>query len=365
MDILYLIVALLALLQLQSLLIRRFAMRGLTYSRTFTKRAAFAGESVEMVEVLRNAKLLPLPWLKAESRMSQALRFGGEVADDGLHEIASDALFHRSVFFLAPYSQVTRRHTVRLERRGHYAVGTVALMAGDLFGLGNRGMELDTGAAISVYPSLIRDDALDLPSSRWQGDVIVKRWIVPDPFLVAGIRDWQPGDARRDVHWAATARTGRLQVKAHDYTANPRLLIVLNVQMQERQWSDLMPYEQAAVEYGISLAATLCVKALSAGVEAGFAANAPIGPVPDVQPVTMLPARYAGREEELLEAMARLRIVRVRSFPTFLDGLGQLTGCDILVLSAYTSELIEERLTMLRRMGNSVAMLPLSVEGTS
>lgn len=364
MDTLYIVAALGALAGLQMLLITHFALRGFTYSRTFSRKAAFAGETVEMIEVLRNAKPLPVPWLRAESRMSQHLRFAGQAADGGLHEIAEDDLFHRSVFFLAPFSQVTRRHTVTLAKRGRYAVGSVALTAGDLFGLGHKACTLDTGAAISVYPRLLGEDAPDIPSSRWQGDLTVKRWVAPDPFLIAGIREWQPGDARRDVHWAATARTGRLQVKAHDYTANPKLLVILNVQMQEHQWADLMDYEQAAIERGISLAATLCVRGLAGGVEAGFAANAPSGEG-DEQPTVLLPARYAGRDTDLLEVMARLRIHRTRSFPTFLDDFTQLTGHDIVLLSAYDSAMIQERVAMLRLKGNSVALWPLGKEGAA
>jgi uncharacterized protein (DUF58 family) len=360
MDILYLLSALALLLWLQSFLFRRWGLSRLRYTRAFSRKAAFAGETVEIVEVLRNAKPLPMPWLRAESRMSPALRFAGRAQEGMLHEIAGDA-FHRSVFFLAPFSQVTRRQRVTLLQRGRYEVGSVALTMGDLFGFSQSTRQMDTGAAITVYPQPLSLDQLDIPSSRWQGDLLVKRWIVPDPFLVAGIREWQPGDARRDVHWGATARTGRLQVKAHDYTASPKLLVLLNVQKQERQWGDLMDYEQAAVERGISLAAALCLRALRAGLDAGFAANAPMGA--DLSLSTLLlPAHYAGREEDLLEAIARLKIIRTKNFHTFLDDLGQLSGLDIMILSAYDSPLLQERIALLRLRGNSVALLPLPGE---
>lgn len=361
MDITYTLAALLALVILQAFLARRYVLRGLSYARRFSRRAAHAGETVEMVEVLRNAKLLPVPWLRVESRMSSHLRFEGRQADETLHEVDDDALFHRSAFYLAPYSQVTRRHTVRVMRRGHYTVGSVALTAGDLFGIVSKTQDLETGAAISVYPRLLGAAEVPLPSSRWQGDLLVKRWIMPDPFLIAGIREYQAGDAQRDVHWAATARTGRLQVKAHDYTSSPRLLVVLNVQMAEQQWSDLMDYEQDLIEYGISLAATLCVRALKAGLEAGFAANAPTER-DGRESTTLLPARYAGREEDILEVLARLEVRRTRNFYTFLEELSRLSGYDILILSAYDSALIQERIRLLRLRGNSVALLPLERE---
>ena len=64
------------------------------------------------------------------------------------------------------------------------------------------------------------------------------------------------GDAQRCA-LGATARTGSLQV-ARDYTADPHLLVLLNVQRTVDQWGDLMDYEQQEIELAISYAATLC-----------------------------------------------------------------------------------------------------------
>ncbi|HIQ63898.1 MAG TPA: DUF58 domain-containing protein [Candidatus Avichristensenella intestinipullorum] len=361
MSALWLLTAFFVLALLQSFLLSRFGLRALRYTRSFSRKAAFAGETVELVEVLRNEKPLPLPWLRAESRMSRHLRLGSAEQSAQEQNLGGDEMFSRRVYTLAPYSQVRRRTQVTLLRRGRYEVGTVALTCGDLLGLAAQTCQLDTGAAISVYPRLLDASRLDCPSSRWQGDLQVRRWIAPDPYLVASIRAWQPGDARRDVHWPATARMGALQVKAHDCTANPRLLVLLNVQRDEGQWNHLMEYEQGWVEAGISLAATLCVRALSAGLEAGFGANAPSGEE-DAQTTLLLPGWHSGREEALLETMARLRILRARRFPTFLDELGALSGMDILILSAYDTPEIRGRMAMLRLRGNSVALWKLSRE---
>jgi uncharacterized protein (DUF58 family) len=195
------------------------------------------------------------------------------------------------------------------------------------------------------------------------GDLLVRRWIVSDLFLVSGIRPYQAGDPLRDVHWGASARSGNLQVKTHDHTADPRLFVLLNVQTRENQWSDLMDYEQAIIEYGISLAATALTQALEGGVEAGFAANAPIWG--EAGPLILPPRRAPTQADDLLSALARLRILRARSFPTFLEDLGKMTGMDILLLSCYDSALIQERTALLRAMGNTVQLHLLTGGGTA
>ena len=143
-------------------------------------------------------------------------------------------------------------------------------------------------------------------------------------------------------------------MKARDYTADPHLLVLLNVQRTVDQWGDLMDYEQQEIELAISYAATLCLAALRAGVGAGFAANAPI--VDGGGPVLMMPERAAGRDAEILEALARLRILRIRSMHAFLDDLIGITGLDIVVLTAYTDTWIEVRLEALRRAANTVSV---------
>ena len=115
-----------------------------------------------------------------------------------------------------------------------------------------------------------------------------------------------------------------------------------------------MEYEEGEIEYGISVAATLCVRALRSGLAAGFAANMPFGE--GKESVVMLPDGGPAREEELLTAFARLSIVRTLAFPLFLDTLGDVHGMDVLVLSCYDSESVQEGLEKLRRQGNQVTL---------
>lgn len=349
MNAVMLLVALALLLIAQGLVMRRFAQKRITYERCFSRLAAYEGEAVEMVEVIRNRKLLPVPWVRAESRISPNLQFHTDMET----RITGDQ-YHKSVFYLRPYSQITRRHTVLLKKRGYYQAGAVAITAGDLMGIASPAMQMDTGAAIEVYPSLLKEEDISLPSSRWQGDLLVKRWIVSDPVWVSGIRPYAAGDDPSRIHWPATARSGALQVKVHDQTADIKLLVVINAQMSEHQWADLMEYEQQAVEHMISLAATLCVDMLNHGMEAGFAANIPLDK--GAEPAILPPARHALREAEILSAMAHLTVQKTHTFLSLLDQLAAFTGMDMLLLSVYDSELIQQRINTLRLRGNTVTL---------
>lgn len=348
----WLLLVLLAVGAIQSFIFGKFNFRGLKYTRYFSKKSVYEGETVELVEQIVNRKILPVPWLRVESRISPDLRFQSANEE---RETSEDEQYHKSVFYLGPYSRVTRRHKIKCLHRGDYRLTTVGVTSGDLVNFGSVTKQLDVSAHLLVYPRLLSEDEMDLPSRKWQGDVIVKRWIMPDPFLVGGLREYRTGDPMRAVHWGASARTGKLQVKTFDYTADPKLLVVLNIQMQEHQWSETMRYEQKVIEYGISLAATLITHAISAGVEAGFACNGQLSIRPE-EPVVIPPVLASAQAEQLLSAMAELQILRARNFPTFLEELSAFQDMDILILTAYDSELIEQGINALRMRGNSVTL---------
>lgn len=356
MSVFILLAVTAALILAQGLVIGRFALRGVSYERRFSAVSASEGDTVEMVEVIRNKKLLPVPWVKAESRLSPYLRFRSD-ADTRI----SGERYHKSVFYLKPFQQITRTYSVTLAKRGYYKAGSVFLQAGDLFSVSAPRVQADTGAAIEVFPRLLSPDELPLPSTRWQGDLLVKRWIIPDPVWVSGVRPYAAGDERKFIHWRATARTGQLQVKVHEKTADPKMLVIVNAQMSETQWGDLMEYEQQTVEYMISLTATLCLNALRGGVEAGFAANVPVDGKDE--PTVLLPSRSSDREEEILSAMAHLTIRRTRTILKVLDDLCSYTGMDMLLLSAYDSQLLQEKLSALRRAGNTAALQLIGKQG--
>lgn len=337
---------------LQALCLGWFGLRGFSYERSFSRPAAYEGETVELIEVIRNRGPFFLPWVRVETSVPPSFSFSTREAVEirGGH-------FHRSVFTLMPWSQVTRRHRIVLTRRGHYLLQGASMTAGDLLGMRSVLHETEAPAAIFVYPRLLKDPQAALSSSRSQGNLSVRRWIQPDPFLINGIRSYRAGDPERDIHWPATARTGALQVKTHDFTSDPRLMVLINGQKSESQWGDLMDYEQERIEYAVSLAASLCVSALRRGQEAGFAASMPLDDKEEC--ACLLPNRCAGWEETLLEAFAALRIRMLRSFPTFLEQLPRLSGADIVILSCYDSPEIQAGMRRLRRLGSSVTLIIL------
>ena len=239
-----------------------------------------------------------------------------------------------------------------------YDAGSVALTAGDLFSIVRGERQLETDCRIVVYPRILSDDELPDPAHRWLGDAVVKRWIMPDPFLVNGIRDYRAGDSVRDVHWRASARTGELRVKVRDFTSDPRAMVILNVQTSAQQWADVGLQDEETVEQAIRIAATICVRALRFGMDAGFATNACLQGMMGSGEGILIPSKGGNAQKDrLLDAMAKMLLHRELNFHTFLNGLTDLHGEDILILSFYDSDEIREEMRRLEANGNHASLL--------
>ncbi|MBP1967316.1 DUF58 domain-containing protein [Paenibacillus aceris] len=349
-----LIAALLFLLQ--HVVFNRWGFRGLTIKRTFNQAYCHAGDRIEMIETIQNRKLTPIPWLRLESTIHAGLRF----AKMSNLAVSSGAIFqnHRSLFSLMPYTRIVRRHQVICAKRGWYKLETVSASIGDLVGTqaATRSQRLDV--ELLVYPRLVSRDDIPLLSSRWQGDITVKRWIMPDPFLVSGVREYRYGDTMNSIHWKATARSQRLQVYNREFTADPRLFIIVNTQITATMWDAVSDPE--LVEIGLSYAATLAEYAISQGVPVGFGYNGSLTGQPGT-PVHISPAGGHPHLAYLFETMAKLAISYTRSCSDFLDEciLQEGSALDIILLTAFVSDAVEESIQQLEASGHTVFIVPL------
>ncbi len=350
MNVPVVLLVLVAVYGLFGLVTVRFGLKGLQCTRSFSRQTAFEGEEGELVEVVRNDRPMLVPWLRMESNLSPYIRLGMQENVN-----SSDQRHYSSLFTLLPFQQVRRRHRVRFLHRGAYDLGNATLTVGDALGLFQSCREQSMHVPVLVFPRLLEEDQLPQPFFLLSGEAAASRRLLTDPFLIRGIRPYHPGDPVRDIHWPATARMGEAQVRQFDYTTGMKLMVILNVERTGDQWGEkLMDYEESAIEYGISMAATLCVRALRSGLAAGFATNMPLAG--EKESLLMLPSGGPAREEELLTAFARLSILRTQRFPYFLKTLSDLTDMDIVVLSCYGSEEIGLELEALRSRGNRVLL---------
>jgi uncharacterized protein (DUF58 family) len=267
---------------------------------------------------------------------------------------------HKSLFSLLGFKQLTRRHAVQCAQRGCYRMTGASLTYGDLFGLFRSWESVPLQEELIVYPQPADRSQLHLPSRSWQGDITVRRWIVEDPFYVTGVRNYQAGDSLKSINWSATARAGKLQVHRRDFTADYRIMVLLNVEDHAGMWEVVNNTE--LIEQGIRLAAGFVQFAAEQGLETGFASNGHDLDMPGV-PITTQMGSGSDHMLYLFERMAKLVIASTTPFDLLLDQLAnQLDdSCDIVIVSAFMNAKMELAVDRLRSDGHGVEWMPLSV----
>ncbi len=352
MDVIALIIILLLVLWFQMLVFSGRVFRRLDYRCEFSVKEAHEGDSIYLVETVYNGKLLPVPWLKVDIHSSRWLDFAGTCS-----VIAQDSRRVTSSFILKSYQKTTRRWKLKCLKRGVFNTENVTLVSGDLLNFSVVSIPVAVNASLMVYPEIIDLDEMFVPVSLLQSDKTVNRWIIDDPFIIAGARDYAPGDPLNRVHWPLTARTGRLMVKKNEFTSQRSLTVLLNMQSQLYEYADTINKRMA--ELGIKVAATLFDRALRDGTPVRFGTNGCIAPEAR-QAIFTDEAADKDHISELFRILARLLMKNVKDFEGLLDDvLASLENTEVVIVTAYLSKRICDQADILSDAGNIVSIILL------
>ena len=188
------------------------------------------GEAVSWTCRTENRSKLPVPFVRLE------LRFPNELIPDNLdqwvriHSHNGLQKWHvEERLALGARQSRSRKVTFVPSRRGSYTVGACRVSAGDLLGFQERSMEVPGGNLV-VMPDNAKSSQSATAVSGFLGDLSVRRFILEDPILTVGFRDYSGREPMKDVSWTRTAITGKLQVKQYDYTAEQTVTVLLNVE---------------------------------------------------------------------------------------------------------------------------------------
>ncbi|MES0339769.1 MAG: DUF58 domain-containing protein [Anaerolineales bacterium] len=333
---------------------RRHSLDGVIYRRRPYYRRAFPGEHVPLQVEVENRKPLPLSWLRIEDPWPLAV--GPE--DDSI--LAPSYLPEEgvltNVFSLRWFEKTRRNYTLLFRKRGLYKVGPAKLQSGDVFGMYEFSRKEEHTEYLTVYPQILPLERLDLPAEDPFGDRRSRRQIFEDPNQPMGVREYQPEDGFRRVHWPATARTGQLQVRVFQPTSAQVAMICLNTSTFESHHG---VYPEL-FEHLVSVSATLADRYFRDGYQVGLISNGCL--THSNRPLKIPPGRSSKQLTTLLEALAGITPVVMAPFEQFL--IREMPrvhyGASLLVISAVTPPVLMETLARLKRHNREITLLSLA-----
>jgi uncharacterized protein (DUF58 family) len=354
MEIIALLVIVYAALLMQGKLFREFVFKKLDYRCEFSVPEAHEGDEIFLVETVHNRKPIPVPWLKVEIYSSRWLYFANTTS-----VVTQESRYVTSNFVLKGYQRTIRRWKLKCLKRGVFTTENVSLVSGDLVGLSTDSIAVNVNAQLVVYPQVINLEDLFVPANYLQGDTIVKRWIIDDPFIVSGAREYTPRDPLNRVDWHATARTGNLMVKKNDYTSQFSYTIALNIQSIENEYQGTV--DRDIIELGIKVATTILDRALRAGIPVRLATN---GTTIDGDGQMIFTGEASGADHvrELMKILARLELKCIRDYEIFLEGIcDSVNNSDVILITPYVTENIYELVRRLKARRNRVSIIALNL----
>lgn len=151
-------------------------------------------------------------------------------------------------------------YTVRPRRRGVYALGPATVRVADPFGLAAELLDASERTSLHVAPDAVELPEISADRLRESGtDPSRTAQPQPGPDNVT-TREYRHGDPMRRVHWAASAKHGRLMVRQEDPRSTRRLTLVLDRDETswpgERLWAGVLP-STAEFEWAVSFSAAV------------------------------------------------------------------------------------------------------------
>ncbi len=344
----------------------RQGLSRLVVQQQVSQQHLFFGEEVTLSISIENRKLLPLPWLEMEDKITPPLTLLKKYAR--LQEASRDTLI--STWLLWSFQRVTRRYQLRCQTRGIHTFGPIQLSNSDPFGWLAREATVPIYTPLLVYPPIASIETLGLMNVLPSGERATLWHLLEDPLQVIGAREYVPGDDPRRIHWKATARAGTLYSKVYEPSSLRRLLVLLDVwnysQTEQRTDIDIQ-------ELTISVAASLAVWGINNSYAVGLLANCAMLQAEQnaqtmhvasskLSPFISVPfAADDGHYEHLLTTFACLYPRVNSSIDILIDEENEMfpTGTTLLLVSAISalSESTLERLYELRNKGAAVHLI--------
>lgn len=287
----------------------RFSLEHVECQRIISETRVFPGEQINLKIRLLNRKILPLPWVQLEDEIPSAMAGNIPFAVE-LYPGCSSITIATSLLW---YTAINWNYDLTCRKRGFYTLGPMTVTSGDILGLYPRSKRQDLLDHVIVYPKLYPVRELELISRYPVGETRSERNIFMDPTRTIGVRDYTSQDSLRFIHWKASARHQKLEVKVFEPSTTLKVSLFLAVDsfMEDGKMDD------DNLELGISSAASIAQFIINSRNQAGLYVNSHFVDYGDN--ITVMPGSDTAKLMELLEALAKVTEFPSGPFVEFME----------------------------------------------
>lgn len=227
---------------------KKYVLHRLVISRALNKQSVESGEAFTITLTIENRKLLPVAFLQITEVFPLKFRFG-----QAGHRVPGGQEFS-SVLAVLPYQRVSRIRRCSCNHRGRYFFQSLSVSGGDLLGIDTVNKPMEDFQEIIVLPKPINLNRGFAPWGSYYGNFSIRRWIMEDPILTVGIKEYTGTEPYHTIHWASSLKCGKLMVRQFDHSTDRSVKIILNIETAKPFWANI---DEAKIEKCISIARSI------------------------------------------------------------------------------------------------------------
>lgn len=290
----------------------RHALDGIRFDLRLTRSLVEPGEKFDIISSVANTSRRFIPYLKVSELVPTDLQTASRKYDLGLSNGISKV---NSSLYLMPRQKNSQRVTGSLPDRGRYTFTGATLFGGDFLGVSVKAKYFSLLREAVVLPRRIESPELDRTLGGYLGDRSVDRFILEDPVLTVGFREYTGREPMKQISWAATARTGQMMVRNYDHTLELTVTVVLNIDTQLYG-----AYAYPLMEDCYRLARAVCEELESKHITYSFCTNA--NAVNQLGPWYYVSDGLGGAHlSTILEGLGRATYDRMASSDRLMEGV--------------------------------------------
>lgn len=206
---------------------------GLEVHVEFEKDCSCESEETYIIEHVKNAKWLPLPFFYIKFKLSKNIAAVNDCSISG-----DDHLSRNDLFNILMRQEVTRKIKIVCQKRGRCRLDTFSVMANSLFLEEEYTREYPCSGELTIYPGNVNVEQFEKLLTFIDGNLRVQRSFQTDPYMIRGCREYMPFDEMRYINWGATVKSGEFKVNVFETIANKNGYIYLNLNRDSLVTSD-------------------------------------------------------------------------------------------------------------------------------
>ena len=311
------------------------------------------GEEIQITTTVKNLGKMPVSYLCVRTSYPLCAILPEGVGERGDLYLCTVSDVYR--FWLR--SRITRRLSFRIEKRGVHIIAGKDILRGDFLGFSTSTANLTQRREVLIYPKRLENSALIEALGDYCGEMSAQRWLIRDPILTIGIREYTGNEPMRTISWSQTARRGELMVREFDFTRSVNCCLVFCTDGMKFEENDLMDTCCSAIR-------TVSEELAARGVETDFFTNSVlIGYLSsDIRHCTAA----EGKMQEMLDVLARattLRCCTAQELVNYCLNVQPNSAAYVIVAGHDSENLERARMTLESRTGqNAMVVLADSLE---